>query len=264
MFLTRKPQITYLPNKRQLDFSFIQKALFIAVFCSLCLPVFSKDSLKTPTEPDRRAKPAPYDSIFPSAEYLGPTIGVPNTDPIFPLTKLFWSNFPKLKQDDIRIYGWVNPSYNLSTSKNSNTPLSYTIVPNRLELDQLVLRLERVPDTVQTSQLDWGFRFTNLYGIDYRFTISSGYFSGQLLSDNNLYGYDPVEAYAQVYFPNVAQGMVLTVGRLISPPDIEAQLAPQNLLVTHSLMFTFDAYTLTGFNTAVKYAYFSESVFHNL
>src|SRR5579871_5534082 len=86
-------------------------------------------------EPPRRAKPAPLDSIFPSSEYLGPTIGVPDTDPVYPLTKFLWNDFSFLKRNDIRIYGWVNPSVNLSTSHNSNAPLSYDIVPNRLELD---------------------------------------------------------------------------------------------------------------------------------
>jgi hypothetical protein len=209
-------------------------------------------NLKRIEEPSRRAKPAPYDSIFPSTEYLGPTIGVPNADPIFPLTKLLWKEISALKEKDIRVYGWVNPSFNASTSKNSNAPLSYTVVPNHLELEQLVLRFERMPDTVQTSKLDWGFRLSNVYGLDYRYTTSQGYFSNQLLSNNNLYGYDPVEAFGQLYIPSIAQGMVLTIGRYISPPDIEAQLAPQNFLVSHSLMFSFDTYTQTGINAAIK------------
>src|ERR1700747_3434936 len=33
---------------------------------------------------------------------------------------------------------------------------------------------------------------------------------------------------------------------------IEAQLAPDNYLYTHSLMFTFDCYTQTGINAAIK------------
>ncbi len=203
-------------------------------------------------KPFRRAMPAPFDSIFPSSEYLGPTIGVPNTDPIFPLTNLLWKGLPGTQRNDIRIYGWADPSYNYSTSKQSNAPLSYDLVPNRPELDQLVLRIERQPNTVQTEHADWGFRLSNLYGIDYRYTTAQGYFSHQLLQENNLYGYDAVEMYAQFYIPNVAQGMVITAGRYISPPDIEAQLAPQNYLFTHSLMFTFDAYTQTGVNAAIK------------
>ena len=233
---------------------------FTTIILFLSFSGFAKEpsiaSLKTDSpspDPTRRAKPAPYDSIFPSTEYLGPTIGVPNTDPIFPLTKFLWKEIPKLEEKNIRVYGWVNPSYNASTSKNSNVPLSYTIVPNHIELEQLILRLERVPDTVQTTHMDWGFRLSNLYGIDYRYTTSQGYFSNQLLANNDLNGYDPVEAYWQWYFPSVAQGMVLTIGRYISPPDIEAQLSPQNFLVTHSLMFTFDAYTQTGVNAAIKF-----------
>ena len=216
----------------------------------------NKNASKPTAAPDntlRRAQPAPYDAIFPSQEYLGPTIGVANTDPIFPMTKWLWKAWPKLANDDIRVYGWVNPSVNASSSRHSNIPLSYTIVPNNIELDQLVLRVERVADTLQTTHMDWGFRLSNLYGIDYRYTTSQGYFSSQLQQHNDLYGYDPVEAYGQVYVPSIAQGLLLTVGRYISPPDIEAQLAPQNYLVTHSLMFTYDAYTQTGINAAVKF-----------
>lgn len=220
--------------------------------CSKCTCSKASSETENSKEPARRAKPAPFDSIFPSTEYLGPTIGVPNTDPIFPLTKALWKMFPDLKANDIRIYGWVNPSFNSSTSRDSNIPLSYNIVPKKIELDQFVLRVERTPNTVQTDHIDWGFRFSNLFGIDYRYTIAQGLFSDQLLQHNNLYGYDPVEAYGQLYFPCVAQGMVLTFGRYISPPDIEAQLSPQNYLFTHSLMFTYDAYTQTGINAAIK------------
>ena len=206
------------------------------------------------TEPARRALPAPLDGIFPGSDYIGPTplIGVPDTDPVWPLTKALWDAYPALKKARIKVYGWLNPGGDTSTSKDSNIPESYAIVPNRLEMDQAVLRVERVPDSVQTDHIDWGFRFTTLYGIDYRWTTSQGWFSQQLLKRNALYGTDPVEAYGLVYFPHVAQGMMLKVGRYISPPDIEAQLAPDNYLFTHSLMFTVDCYTQTGVNAAIK------------
>ena len=146
--------------------------------------ILSQNNTTNAPEVLRRAKPAPYNAIFPSTEYLGPTIGVPNTDPISPLTQLLWNNFSSLEESKIRVYGWLNPSYNASTSINSNVPLSYTIVPNHVELDQLVLRVERTPDTVQTNQVDWGFRLSNVFGIDYRYTTAQGYFSNQLLANN--------------------------------------------------------------------------------
>jgi len=205
-------------------------------------------------EPQRRALPAPLDGVFPGSDYLGPTplIGVPDTDPVYPLTKALWAIAPALKDARIKVYGWINPGISVSTSNRSNIPETYAIVPNRIELDQGVLRIERLPDTVQTDHVDWGFRLTPIYGIDYRWTTSQGWFSGQLLKHNFLYGFDPVEAYGLLYFPHVAQGMVIKAGRYISPPDIEAQLAPDNYLFTHSLMFTFDCYTQTGITAAIK------------
>ena len=210
---------------------------------------------QTAKEPPRRALPEPLDSIFPSSEYLGPTplIGVPDTDTIWPLTKALRAAFPALKKRKIKIYGWLNPGGAASSSNNSNIPESYAIVPNMVEMDQAVLRFDRLPDSVQTQHIDWGFRLTVLYGIDYRWTTSQGWFSSQLLEHNRLYGADPVEAYALVYFPHVAQGMMLKIGRYISPPDIEAQLSPDNYLFTHSLMFTYDCSTQTGVNTAIKF-----------
>jgi len=93
------------------------------------------DTPKDKDEPGRRALPAPLDGIFPSAEYLGPSplIGVPDTDPIYPLTKALWSTFPALKRAKIKLYGWANLSVNASTSDKSNIPESYATVPNRLD-----------------------------------------------------------------------------------------------------------------------------------
>jgi hypothetical protein len=144
-------------------------------------------------EPKRRARPAPLDSIFPSSEYLGPTplIGVPDTDPIYPLTKALWSTFPAFKKAKIKMYGWANLGVNVSTSDKSNIPESHATVPNRIEVDQGVLRIEHVPDTVQTDHVDGGFRFSSMYGMDYRWTTPQGWFSGQLLHYNYLYGFDP-------------------------------------------------------------------------
>ena len=96
---------------------------------------------------------------------------------------------------------------------------------------------------MQKDHFDWGFRLTLLYGIDYRFTTAKGIFSNQLLGKNQEYGFDPVMAYVDFYVPQVAQGMNIRIGRYISLPDIEAQLAPNNYTYTHSILYTFDAYT---------------------
>ena len=159
------------------------------------------------------------------------------------------------KRSGVQIYGWLNAGCNVSTSNKSryaNFPEAYAEVSNACLPDQQVLYIERQPDTVQTDHFDWGFRFTQLYGLDYRFTTAKGYFSNQLLGKNLEYGYDLVMAYVDLNFPQVADGMNVRVGRYISLPDIEAQLAPNNYTYSHSLLYTFDAYTQTGINTTTK------------
>jgi hypothetical protein len=49
-----------------------------------------------------------------------------------------------------------------------------------------------------------------------------------------------------VYFPHVAEGMNLRVGRYISIPGIEAQLTPNNYMFSHSLLYAVDPFTDTG------------------
>jgi hypothetical protein len=48
--------------------------------------------------------------------------------------------------------------------------------------------------------------------------------------------------------------MVIRVGRYISLPDIEAQLAPNNYTYSHSITYTYDCYTQNGINTTVKFS----------
>jgi hypothetical protein len=202
--------------------------------------------------------PAPLDPVFPSTEYVGIAgqiqIGVPDQDQMYPLEKALYKACPILAKERIKIYGWINPGVDYSTSHKSNIPLSYAVIPRHVELDQAIIRMERVPDTVQNEHCDWGFRATMLYGIDYRWTTSEGWYpaSSELLKHNSVYGADPVELYGMFYMPKVAKGMVLKFGRYISPPDIEAQLAPDNYLWTHSLMFTVDCYTQTGLLSSIK------------
>ena len=103
-----------------------------------------------------------------------------------------------------------------------------------MELNQIVLYIERVPDENQTDHIDWGFRLSGVYGLDYRFMISRAGSATQLLKHNSYYGFDTPMIYLDLYIPYVFQGMNIRIGRIISEPDIEAQLAPNNLMASHS------------------------------
>ncbi|HKS31906.1 MAG TPA: outer membrane beta-barrel protein [Chthoniobacterales bacterium] len=212
----------------------------------------------------RRIPPAPFDSPpFPAGDWqIGgtPIIGDPGELAPYPLMQAIYDgpDGDACKKTKFQIYGWVNFSGNISTSdaggptQNGNFPLVYDIRPNRMELNQFVLYLERLPDTNQMNHIDWGFRISMLYGLDYRFTIARGLFSDQLLKHNSYTGFDMPMVYFDFYIPYVAQGMNFRIGRFISVPDIEAQLAPNNLFATHSLLYGFDPFTQTGIVATVK------------
>jgi hypothetical protein len=154
----------------------------------------------------------------------------------------------------VQAYGWVNGGGNLSTNKvtpGGNWPASYDYTPNTVQLDQAVVYVERLPDTVQTDHMDWGFRFSGIYGENYRYTTAFGVASYQLLGHNLTNGFDMPMIYGEVYVPQVAEGLLIRMGRYISLPDIEAQLAPNNYMYTHSFAYTFDNYTSHGIQSTL-------------
>ena len=237
-------------NKMKKRLLLLGQVVLVALTCYSQKP---KDTTNPyPSFDSTRVNPSPLPfPPFPATDwqYGEPLIGLPEDAADGPLQKALGLANDRSR---IKIYGWVDPGFNLSSSKHINVPVSYNIQPNKLELDQVVLRIEREPNTVQTDHFDWGFRLSNVYGEDYRYTVAKGWLSKGYFTHNNLYGYDPVETYGLLYFPKVMQGMILKIGRFISPPDIEAQLATNNYLYTHSVMFSYDAYTYTGVQATFK------------
>ncbi len=204
--------------------------------------------------PERRGTPAPLSSPpFPSADWpIGGTVvlGAPDTQ-TYPLMQAINENKTRFKA-----YGWIDIGGNASTSnrgKYANNETAYDVIPNSIQLDQAVIYFERLPNTVQQDHADWGFRLTGLYGMDYRYTTAKGVFSQQLLASNNTYGFDPVMYYLDFYLPHLGHGgSDLRIGRYISLPDIEAQLAPNNYTYSHSILYTYDCYTQHGVNLTTK------------
>jgi hypothetical protein len=207
-------------------------------------------SLPSSPAPARRVMDAPLDSPpFPSSDwgYGGsPVIGAPDGNNYPLMTAL------RHERARVKFYGWINPGVNGSTSDRTNFPSAYYIYSNRLELDQGVAILERLPDTVQTSHIDWGFRLTALYGIDYQFTFAKGYFTAQLLDHHHQNGFDTPAEYLDIYFPHVAQGMNLRIGRFLSIPGIETETSPGNYMYSHSILSLVDPFTDTGALATVR------------
>jgi len=214
-----------------------------------------------PNPPKRRGTPGPISSPpFPAADWpIGGTqeIGAPDYQ-TYMLQEAIDKSATKLSK--VKWYGYISIGANGSTNNRgnaskgipANAPSAYDEFPNTIVLDQLALYTEKLADTTQTDHFDWGFRLTNLYGQDYRFTTSHGMLSQQLLVKNSQYGYDPVMFYVDLYFPKLGKGSDLRIGRYISLPDIEAQLAPNNYSYSHSILYTYDCYTQLGANLTTK------------
>ena len=159
-----------------------------------------------------------------------------------------------MARNDFQLYGWVNVGANISTSTTKPggyAPAAYLYTPNKVQLDQAVLYLDRFPDTVQKDHIDWGMRLSVIYGENYRYTTAYGLASYQLLDKNKTNGYDFPMMYGEIFIPQIAEGLMVRVGRFISLPDIEAQLAPNNYMYTHSMTYTYDNYTNTGIQTTL-------------
>ena len=87
-------------------------------------------------------------SQAPIGGYGGSTLlGTPDAN-VYPLMTAL-----KLQNSRTKFYGWVAPSVNYSTSSKNSFPLSYDVTPNRLELNQAVVYIERLPDTVKNNTL---------------------------------------------------------------------------------------------------------------
>ncbi|MBV8755517.1 MAG: outer membrane beta-barrel protein [Hyphomicrobiales bacterium] len=149
----------------------------------------------------------------------------------------------------VQVYGWISGGGNISTNTvhpGGNWPAAYMYTPNTVQLDQAVMFIERLPDTVQTDHIDWGFRVAGLYGENYRYTMSYRFASYQLLGRNDVYGYDFPNLYGEIYSPFVADGLMLRFGKFFSLFDIESPTAPSNYMYSHSMLNTFDNYTHWG------------------
>jgi hypothetical protein len=154
-----------------------------------------------------------------------------------------------MSENNIQIYGWVNGGGNISTSTvkpGGNFPAADMYTPNTLTLDQAVIYIERVPDTVQKDHVDWGFRVSGTYGENDRYTTTYGIASYQLLGRNLTNIYDFPMIYGEVFVPQIGEGLVVRLGRYIAIPDIEAQLAPNIYMYSHSMTYAYDNYTNEG------------------
>jgi len=161
-----------------------------------------------------------------------------------------------LDENRLSLSGWIDASFTASSDRSSNLPMGFNDLPNQFAIQQNWIRFERSVVTSDTTEPTFGFRTDwILPGIDYRYTVARGLFSDQLTADHgqpNTYGIDPIQFYGEAYFPTIAQGMDIKVGRFFALYGIETVDAISNFLLSHSYTDIYDPYTHTGIVTTTK------------
>ncbi|MFN0195382.1 MAG: outer membrane beta-barrel protein [Planctomycetaceae bacterium] len=171
------------------------------------------------------------------------------TDDWFLMKSLPQTQSDWLHDNRMLIYGWTEASFTASSADNSQLPMGFNYRANDFMLQQNWLRLERSIDTDATDPSFGFLADVILPGNDYRFTMSRGLMDHQLTDDASgpeRYGIDPVQFYADFYFPSIAQGLDIKVGRMFCQYGVETIHAPPNALASHSYTFIYDPFTHTG------------------
>jgi hypothetical protein len=156
----------------------------------------------------------------------------------------------------MQLSGWIDSSFTASSAQNSNLPMGFNYRANEFLLQQNWLRFERTVVTTGTTEPTFGFRSDwILPGSDYFFTLPRGIFNGQLTADNGRpqrYGIDPIQFYAEAYFPTVGRGLDIKLGRFFAQYGVESNAAVDNALLSHAYTFIYDPFTHTGLLGTLK------------
>lgn len=148
------------------------------------------------------------------------------------------------------IWGWTDASLTASSDRHSNLPLGFNYRANEPLLQQNWIRFDRSVLKSGTTDPTFGFRSDwILPGSDYRFTLARGIFDEQLTAAGGQpirHGIDPIQFYAEAYFPTIGRGLDIKVGRIFCQYGVESNAAVDNALWSHSNTFIYDPFTHTG------------------
>jgi hypothetical protein len=212
--------------------------------------------------PDRPPEPleitAPVLPVPPPTTPPAPPPAPPAPGDRWLLMKILQGTWPGAALDSERMLlsGWIEGSYTFSSDRRTNLPMGFNYVANDFLLQQNWLRIERTVVTTGTTEPTFGFRNDwILPGSDYLFLIQRGIFNGQLTASHgrpNRLGIDPIQFYAEGYWPTVAQGLDVKFGRIFCQFGVEANDAVSNALLSHSYTYVYDPFTQTGLIATCK------------
>lgn len=149
----------------------------------------------------------------------------------------------------ISVSGWTDGSFTASTARREQNPMGMNYLANQFLLQQNWLRIDRPVET-DSGLPSFGFRSdTILPGSDYLYTRIRGLADEIFVDGKGIparYGIDPVQFWAEGYFPEIGQGLSLKLGRFFAPFGVESIAAADSPLPSRSYTFIYDPFTQTG------------------
>jgi hypothetical protein len=185
-----------------------------------------------------------------------PAAAAPSPGERWPLMQALQGTWPGwlLDNNRLRVSGWIEGSFTASSVGRDNTPEGSNFHANDFSVNQAWLRVERPVDQAASTPT-FGFRSDTYVGSDYRYTVARGLFSGQLTSKNggpHIYGFDPIQFYAEAYIPQVGRGLDVKLGRFFTLFGAETSDTTQNLLLSRSYNWIYNPFTNTGVVATLK------------
>jgi hypothetical protein len=200
------------------------------------------------SKPSTNVFPPTYaNTPTPFGDFPGPSFG-PSTPDRFPLMMALQGTIPGdlLDSNRTQLTGWIDMSVNGSSARRDNLPMGFDNRANDFVVQQNFFRLERAVDT-GSKQPDWGFRTEWIApGIDARYTVARGLLEGPKEDRKRIYGFDPMEFYLDLWFPDLAQGTMVRIGRFLDLGGYETIPSVSNLLNSHSYMYIYTPFTQAG------------------
>ena len=210
--------------------------------------------------PSPMAMPAtlPPVVVSPAPAAAAEAPAAPAEEPPAPATKylaeklLEGTPFGQLLSDrGIKVYGWTQMNYTLSSASKTNAPTTFNDRANEFQMNQTWLRIDKAVDTTK-KELQYGFHVDAFVGTDARYTVPRGLFDNQLRNGKDgaprNYPADIYSMYGEAFLPGLGtEGTTLRVGRFATHCSYEVGPGLENTFVSRSYGFQFNPFTHTGF-----------------
>jgi hypothetical protein len=178
-----------------------------------------------------------------------PTTGSATPPPSSPApTPLLLNNALGLQDRQVRVYGWIQNSFNGDTNGLPGNRENFAIYPDHLANQWMGNQYYFVLDNPleQDDKVNFGFRFDLLFGNDWQVTKDYGLFD-RAFPINHFAGIDIPQVYGEVHLPILTpRGLDLRAGRFYSLMGFESAMAVSRPLMSMQWALPYTPFTFFG------------------